>query len=133
MTSANRRLIEAMQALAGQDLDEASDERIRGEFVADGREPEREAGVVAERLDAVVAQFMRDRAAAAKALRAATTPPGTRRRPALARMRALVQAAFEREPQLAAAFREGRRQTDQDLRSLYDDLVAMGKIRGPGE
>jgi hypothetical protein len=133
MTTASRRLIEAMQALAGQDLEQASDERIRREFAEDGRAPELEADLVAERLDAVVAQFMRDRAAAAKALSAATTPPGTRRRPGIARMRALVQAAFEREPQLAAAFREGRRQTDQDLRSLYDDLVAMGKIRGRGE
>jgi hypothetical protein len=133
MTIANRRLIEAMQALAGRDLEETSDERIRSEFLEDGRAPELEAGLAAERLDAVVAQFMRDRAAAAKALLAATTPPVTRRRPGIARMRALIQAAFEREPQLAAAFREGRRQTDQDLRSLYDDLVAMGKIGGPGE
>jgi hypothetical protein len=44
-------------------------------------------------------------------------------------MKELIRAAFDREPQLAAAFRQGRRQTDQDIRSLYDDLVSLGKIR----
>ena len=32
------------------------------------------------------------------------------------------------EPQLATAFREGTRQSDADLETLYDDLVLMGKI-----
>jgi hypothetical protein len=128
MTTASRRLIEAMQALAGQDLEQTSDERVRVEFVEDGRSPDAEAGRAAERLDAIVAQFMRDRAAAAKALRAATTPQAPRRRPILARMRALVQAALDREPRLSAEFRAGDRQLDRDVRQLYDDLVAMGKI-----
>jgi hypothetical protein len=132
MTSASRRAIEAMQALAGQDLEKADDEQIRREFVEDGLDPAVEALRVAQALDAAVAGFMRDRASAAKALRAATRPPSPRHRPAVARMKELILAAFEREPQLAAAFREGKRQTDQDVRSLYDDLVAMGKIAPPG-
>ncbi len=129
MTNASRRAIEAMQALAGQDLEQVDDERIRREFIEDGRDPDVEARLMAEKLDAVVAQFMRDRAAAAKALRAATAHPVPRPRPTLARMEALIQVAFDKEPQLAAAFRGGERQTDQDIRSLYDDLVSMGKIR----
>jgi hypothetical protein len=129
MTNASHRAIEAMQALAGQDLEQADDEQIRREFIEDGLDPDVEARRVAEKLDAVVAQFMRDRASAAKALRAATAHRGPRPRPTLARMAALIQVAFDREPQLAAAFRDGERQTDQDIRSLYDDLVSMGKIR----
>ena len=132
MTSASRRTIEAMQALAGQDLEEAGDGRIRREFIEDGLSPALEARRVAERLDSVVAQFMRDRASTAKALRAATAHPSPRARPAMARMKELIQAAFAREPRLAAAFRAGKRQTDQDIRSLYDDLVSMGRI-GIGE
>jgi hypothetical protein len=133
MTSASRRLIEAMQALAARDLDAAGDNTLSEEFIEDGLDPAVEALRVAERLDAVVAQFMRDRASTAKALRAATTHPSPRPRPTIARMKELIRAAFDREPQLAAAFREGKRQTDQDIRSLYDDLVSMGKIRSRGK
>lgn len=129
MTSASRRTIEAMQALAGQDLEMADDEQIRREFIEDGLDPALEERRLAQRLDAVVAQFMRDRASAAKAWRAATLHAGPRPRPTLARMKQSIQAAFDREPRLAAAFREGKLQTDQDIRSLYDDLVSMGKIR----
>ncbi len=128
MTRASRRTLEAMQALAGRDLDETGDDQLRREALEDGLAPDLEARHVAESLDAVVARFMRDRASAAKALRAATAAATPRRRPSLARMKALIRSAFEREPRLAAAFREGRRQTDQDIRSLYDDLVSMGKI-----
>ena len=40
----------------------------------------------------------------------------------------LALQAFAVEPQLATAFREGTRQSDADLETLYDDLVLMGKI-----
>jgi len=128
MTQESRRAIEALQALAGQDLDKAGDEQIRREHVEDGLDPDAEARRVAGSLDAIVSRFMRHRAAAAKALRAAAMPLRPRQRPTLAQMRALIQQAFDREPQLAAAFRQGQRQTDRDIRSLYDDLVALGKI-----
>jgi hypothetical protein len=131
MTNAShRKTIEAMQALAGQDLEEADNAQVRAEFVEDGLDPGGEARHVAGLLDAIVAQFMRDRAAAAKALRATTTPAAPLQRPRIERMKALIRAAFANEPQLAAAFREGKAQTDADVQSLYDDLVAMGKIAG---
>lgn len=130
MTDANRQAIEAVQALAGQDLDEAGDAQIRAEFVDDGLDPAGEARHVAELLDAIVARFMRDRASAAKALRATTQPALPLPGPSVRRMRARIRAAFEAEPQLAAAFRAGSTQTDADVRSLYADLVAMGKITG---
>jgi hypothetical protein len=44
------------------------------------------------------------------------------------RIKELIAQAFEAEPQLATAFRQGTRQSDGDLETLYDDLVLMGKI-----
>jgi hypothetical protein len=130
MTNASRRTIEAMQALAGQDLQEAGNAQIRAEFAEDALEPAGEARHVAEVLDTIVSKFMRDRASAAKAVRAATAPAVPLQRPTVKRMRALIRAAFDAEPQLAAAFRDGKAHTDADVRSLYDDLVALGKIAG---
>lgn len=52
-------------------------------------------------------------------------------RPTLAQIKERIARAFAVEPQLATAFRDGTRQSDADLESLYDDLVLMGKI-SPG-
>ena len=49
-------------------------------------------------------------------------------RPTLDRIKERIAQAFAAEPQLATAFREGTRQSDADLETLYDDLVLMGKI-----
>jgi hypothetical protein len=34
-----------------------------------------------------------------------------------------------REPKVAMAFRDGKKQTDEDLATVYDDLVRMGVIK----
>jgi hypothetical protein len=128
MTKASRAALDAAQALAGIDLDEATDEQVWAEFVEDGRDPAQEARLVAERLDAVVASFMRERASSAKKLRAASSIPTVAQRPGIERIRQLIRAAFDSEPELAAAFRQGTKQSDQDIISVYDDLVSMGKI-----
>ncbi len=133
MTRASRAAIEAAQALAGRDLEEAGDEQIRAEFVEDGLDPAQEARLVAERLDAVVSAFMRSRASSAKSLRATTSIQTAARRPTIEQIKQLIRAAFDREPELAAAFRQGTKQSDQDINSLYDDLVSMGKIRLEGQ
>lgn len=129
MTNEDRRTIEAMQALAAQDLEQAGEQQLREEFAEDGLDPAHEARRVAASLDAVVSRFMRHMASAARSVRAATGHPGPRPRPSIVRMKAAILDAFACEPQLAAAFRAGGRLTDADVRSLYDDLVAMGKIR----
>ena len=51
-----------------------------------------------------------------------------RRRPSIEGLKAMVQDVFSRQPALGLAFREGRKQSDQDWESLYDDLVDMGAI-----
>lgn len=128
MKKDNRAMLDAIQALAARDLDEASDEQIRAEFVEDGRDPSEVARKVAESLDAVVAHFMRDHAAAAKSKSVAARPRAAVKLPPLERMRELIQGAFAREPQLAAAFRDGKKQSENDIGSLYEDLVELGKI-----
>lgn len=127
MKKNNRAMLDAIQALAARDLDESSDEQIRAEFVEDKRDPSEVARNVANSLDMVVARFMRDHVAAAKSKPSANTRPAPRL-PSVERMRELIQNAFSREPELAAAFRDGKKQSENDIGSLYVDLVELGKI-----
>lgn len=51
------------------------------------------------------------------------------RRPSIDSIKQLVQGLFAANPSLRLAFREGKRQSDADWTSLYDDLVALGAIK----
>ena len=44
-------------------------------------------------------------------------------------MKELIQGAFEQDKNLGLAFREGKKQTEADWATLYDDLVAIGAIQ----
>lgn len=121
------KTLDAIRRLTLKDLDAISDQELCAEIVSDGGDPEAVARSVAMELDAVVAAAMRKRAAAAKA-RVVVAPVMARHRPALARIKELIDNAFRVDPGLATAFRAGTRQTEIDLQSLYDDLVDLGKI-----
>lgn len=54
--------------------------------------------------------------------------PGQPARPPLERLKQLIHEAFASDRSLGLAFRDGKRQSDADWESLYDDLVALGKI-----
>ena len=41
----------------------------------------------------------------------------------------IVENLFQTDPSLGLAFRSGKKQTDADWQSLYDDLVIMGAIK----
>jgi hypothetical protein len=45
----------------------------------------------------------------------------------------LVQRAFEAQPDLAMAFRDGKRQSDADWHTLYEDLIELGAIEPDGD
>jgi hypothetical protein len=128
MTTDARKTLSAIQALISKDLEETSGEEIRAEFVEDGLDPDRVAREMAEAIDAVVSEFQRSRVAATKAVKKATKAPVAASRPALERIKELVQSAFQREPNLATAFRNGSKQSENDWNSTYDDLVLLGKI-----
>ncbi|MCV2438172.1 hypothetical protein [Paucibacter sp. DJ2R-2] len=128
MTNESQKTLAAVRALALKDLEAASDEDIRVELTAEGIDPDQLAASIALSLDKVLAQSLRQHAAAAKVAMKERSVPNKVLRPALERIKERVAQAFAAEPQLATAFREGRRQTDADLETLYDDLVLMGKI-----
>lgn len=128
MTNESQKTLDAVRALALKDLDAASDEDIRAEFAAEGIDPDQLAASIAVSLDAVLAASLRQQAAAAKVAMQVRSSPKKSLRPTLERIKERIAQAFALEPQLATAFREGSRQSDADLETLYDDLVLMGKI-----
>ena len=128
MTNESQKTLAAVRALALKDLEATSDEDIRAELAAEGIDPDQLAASIAVSLDDVLASCLRQQAAAAKAAMQVRATPKTSRRPALNRIKERIAQAFAVEPQLATAFREGTRQSDADLETLYDDLVLMGKI-----
>ena len=128
MTNESQKTLAAVRALALKDLEATPDEDIRAELAAEGIDPDQLAASIAVSLDDVLAASLRQQAAAAKAAMQVRATPKTSRRPALNRIKERIAQAFAVEPQLATAFREGTRQSDADLETLYDDLVLMGKI-----
>lgn len=127
MTEESRKALDALRALALADLDAASDDEIQNELIEDGVDPDVLAASIAAGLDELVAATLRQQAASAKMAMRGPSPSKVSR-PTLAQIKELVARAFAVEPQLATAFRDGTRQSDADLESLYDDLVLMGKI-----
>lgn len=132
MNNDSVKTLDAIRRLALRDLDATSDDELRAEIGAEGGDSEAVARSVAIELDAIVSAAMRERASAAKT-RAVAVPAAPKRCPTLARIKELVDSAFRVDPDLATAFREGTRQSDADLQSLYDDLVDLGKIDPEGD
>lgn len=128
MNNESQKTLTAVRALALKDLEAASDEDIRAEFAAEGIDPDQLAAIIALSLDDTLAASLRQHAAAAKVAMQVQVVPRKSLRPTLDRIRERITQAFAAEPQLATAFREGGRQSDADLETLYDDLVLMGKI-----
>jgi hypothetical protein len=128
MNTDARKTLGAIQALIMKDLEATSDEELRAELVEDGQDPDILDREIAERLDSVVSEFLRNRVAATKAVKKTTQSPVAASRPALEKIKDLVRRTFEIEPSLATAFRNGTKQSDNDWISTYDDLVLLGKI-----
>lgn len=128
MTNESQRTLAAVRALALKDLETLSDEDIRAEFATEGIDPDQLAASIAVSLDEVLAAGLRQHAATAKVALQERAAHMKSLRPTLNRIKERIAQAFAAEPQLATAFREGSRQSDADLETLYDDLVLMGKI-----
>lgn len=128
MNTDARKALGAIQALIIEDLEATSDDELRAEIAEDGYDLETFDREIAEHLDSVVSEFLRNRVAATRAVRKATQTPTAPNRPALERIKEVVRKAFEIEPSLATAFRSGTKQSEADWISTYDDLVLLGKI-----
>lgn len=128
MNTDARKTLSAIQALIIRDLEATSDDELRAELVEDGYDVGALDLDIAERLDSVVSEFLRNKVAATKAVRKATQHTRASSRPALERIKEIVRRTFELEPSLATAFRAGTKQSDADWISTYDDLVLLGKV-----
>ena len=128
MNNESRKTLNAVRALALKDLETTSDEEIRAEFDSEGIDPDQLAASIAVSLDEVLAASLRQQATAAKVIMQVRTASKKSLRLTLDQIKERIAQAFAAEPQLATAFREGSRQSDADLETLYDDLVLMGKI-----
>ena len=129
MNKSNRTAMDPIRALALRDLEATSDEEIRAEIVEQGGDPDAAVQRIRARIDAVMAEAMRAQTVAAKKFMGTTAATTHKARPTIDRIKQLIQEAFRGDAGLAMAFREGTQQSDADLQSLYDDLVAMGKIK----
>lgn len=128
MTNEFQKTLAAIRALAIKDLEAASDEDIRAELAAEGIDPDQLAASIAASLDDVLATSLRQQTAAVKEAMKIRTSSKKSLRPNLDRIKERIARAFAADPQLATAFRDGSRQSNADLETLYDDLVLMGKI-----
>ena len=123
--------IAALRNAALEDLMATTDEQLRQEALEDGED----LVVIASQ----VKTSMRE--AAAEALRQKLVQAKVRMKPKLAtltesfirppvhQIKQIIQGLFQTDQSLGLAFRDGKKQTDADWLSLYDDLVAMGAIK----
>ena len=133
MTKPNPRAeTAALRLVALEDVMSLSDDELLREVIEDGEDVVATANEVKAAMRDAAAAALRQRLMEAKA-RAGRQPMSRtttgRARPALEQLKRRVQDAFAVDPALRLAFRDGKRQSDADWESLYDDLVALGKIQ----
>ncbi len=131
MTTPNHRAeLAALRVIALEDILNTSDADLRKEAVEDGEDVAAIAVNLKSAMRDAAAAALRQRLSEAKARMTvrSVSKPGPHVRPTLERLKQLIQEAFASDRSLGLAFRDGKRQSDADWESLYDDLVALGKI-----
>ncbi len=132
MTSPN--VIAEMAALrdaALEDLMATSDAQLRQEAMADGEDIDAIATCVKAAMRETAASTLRQRLSQAKAQSNSRmmVQKESSTLPTLEQIKQIVENLFQTDPSLGLAFRSGKKQTDADWQSLYDDLVIMGAIK----
>lgn len=132
MTEPNHRAeLAALRIVVLEDILNTSDAELRKEAMEDGEDVAAIAADLKSAMRDAAAAALRERLTQAKA-RMAAAPirrAGQPVRPTIERLKQLIQEAFANDRSLGLAFRDGKRQSDADWESLYDDLVALGKIK----
>lgn len=124
-----RAEIVALRDAALEDLMATSDEDLLKEAAADGDDVEAQADALRSSMREAAAAAARKHAAFAKVrLQAKPMAKVNVVRPSIDAIKRLVERAFQQDVSLGLAFRSGKRQSDEDWRTLYDDLIALGKI-----
>lgn len=132
MTEPNHRAeLAALRVVALEDILSTSDAELRKEAVDDGEDVAAVAAGLKAAMREAAAAALRKRLSQAKARMTAWPAADLGRpvRPPMEQLKQLIQEAFASDRSLGLAFREGKRQSDADWESLYDDLVALGKIQ----
>lgn len=126
--------IASLREAALEDLMATTDAQLRQEALEDGEDLEEIAAQLGLVMREAAATTLRQRLTLAKKrirpkLNAQSAPVI---RPPLEQIKQIIQGIFQNDRSLGLAFRDGKRQTDSDWLSLYDDLVAIGAIK-PGD
>ena len=129
--SKTRREMAALRDAALEDLMATTDAQLRLEATEDGEDFAAVAGQIHMSMRDAAAAALRQRLTEAKdrmkSQLAAPTKPISR--PPLDQLKQIVQDIFKADQSLGLAFRDGKKQSDTDWLSLYDELVAMGAIK----
>lgn len=130
MTQARaERELAALRNAALDELLQLSDADLLEDAVAEGLNVSEIAQGIRSCMRSASAGFMRQHLLSARLVVGKRTPKVAIPQLPVARLKELVQRAFQTDPQLGLAFRSGKRQTDEDWVSLYEDLVALGAIK----
>jgi hypothetical protein len=116
-----------LRLLAAQDALSLSAEELAQEDKEAGVDTQAEAKRWQASMRATAARVLRD----ARPVRNAKYVPlstRVRKRPDIDALKALVRGVFAARPELGLAYRDGKHQSDEDWKSLYDDLVDAGAI-----
>lgn len=123
----------ALRAATLEDLLATPDAALRREAEQDGLDVSSIAAGIKTAMREAAANALRQRMISARqrldTATAQQTPLRARARPAIERLKQLVRDTFANDPSLGLAFRDGKRQSDADWESLYDDLVSLGKLK----
>ena len=125
-----RAELAALRVVELEDILNTPDAELRKEAVEDGEDTSAIFLDVKSGMRDAAAAALRRRMTDARARMATAHAPraGAGVRPTIERLKKVIQEAFASDPGLGLAFRDGKRQSDADWESLYDDLVALGKI-----
>ena len=123
--------IAALREAALEDLMATTDAQLQQEALDDGDDLDAIAAQAGAAMRETAAAFLRQRMTQAKERMGNNLKPHMAlvSRPPLEQIKQIIQHLFQTDQSLGLAFRDGRRQTDADWVSLYDDLVAMGAIK----
>ncbi len=126
----DRNDLAALRRLAVEDALSLSDEELRREDAEDGVNATAEAERWRTALRQTAARLARE-LQPAPSIDYAPLSARQRKRPAVDAIKALIRDVVAARPELAVAFREGKRQSEADWQSLYDDFVDMGALPPP--
>lgn len=123
--------IASLREAAIEDLMSMSDAELRAEAREAGDDLEAIASQTRQSMREAAAGALRHRMSAAKTYSPPALPqrPQQATRPSLNRIKQMIQQLFESDPAVGLAFREGKKQSESDWQSLYDDLIAVGALK----